>query len=449
MRSTAAVVDGRKITFMTHDNHGVELVPLAPVAPPDLSGLAEQLVASAAHRGIQLTGDGGLLTALTRQVLQAALEVEMAQHLGYSRGDAPPVRPPNVRNGYTPKTVRTEVGEVTIEVPRDRLGSFEPQIVAKHQRRLAGFDEAVISLYAKGMTTGDIAAHLADVYDTDVSRDLVSRVTEQVLADMKSWQARPLDSCYPVILVDAIVLKVRATSGSAAGAGTVGNRPVYVAMGISVEGERDILGMWVGPTGGEGAKQWLNMLTELRNRGILDACIVCCDGLKGLPEAITATWPQASVQTCVVHLVRNTLRYASKKYWSQITSQLRGVYTAPTVEAAEAAFDEFADRWEPLYPAMISMWRRAWPEFVPFLAFPVEVRKIIYTTNGIESLNARFRAATRRRGHFPDEQSALKVLYLAARHRDKNRANPTGQINGWKNILNVLSLTYGDRLGLN
>ena len=375
----------------------------------------------------------------------------MAQHLGYDKGDALGrglAGGVNVRNGSSAKTVRTEVGEVTIDVPRDRLGTFEPLIVPKHQRRLAGFDQAVISLYAKGMTTGDIAAHLDEVYDTEVSRDLISKVTDQILFDMREWQARPLDPVYPVILIDAIVLKVRANAGSASGAATVGNRPVYVAMGISLEGEREILGMWVGPSGGEGAKQWLNMLTELRNRGILDACIVCCDGLKGLPDAIVATWPQASVQTCVVHLVRNTLRYASKKYWQAITRQLRTIYTAPTVEAAEAAFEEFAQAWEPIYPAMIAMWRRSWPEFIPFLAFPVEVRKIIYTTNAIESLNARFRAATRRRGHFPDEQSALKVLYLAAHQRDKNKANPAGRINGWKSVLNVLSMTYGDRLGL-
>ena len=273
-----------------------------------MSRLAEALVASAAERGVHLTGEGGLLTALTRQVLQSALEVEMAQHLGYDKGDALGrglAGGVNVRNGSSAKTVRTEVGEVTIDVPRDRLGTFEPLIVPKHQRRLAGFDQAVISLYAKGMTTGDIAAHLDEVYDTEVSRDLISKVTDQILFDMREWQARPLDPVYPVILIDAIVLKVRANAGSASGAATVGNRPVYVAMGISLEGEREILGMWVGPSGGEGAKQWLNMLTELRNRGILDACIVCCDGLKGLPDAIVATWPQASVQTCVVHLVRN------------------------------------------------------------------------------------------------------------------------------------------------
>lgn len=421
--------------------HESESTALPAVREPDMVRLAEELVASASDRGIALTGEGGLLTALTRQVLQSALEAEMAHHLGYDRGDPLGRNGANSRNGSTPKTVTTEIGKMTIEVPRDRAGTFEPQVVPKHQRRLAGFDDAVISLYGKGMTTGDIAAHLEEVYDTSVSRDLVSAVTAKVAAEMKEWQARPLDAVYPVIIIDAIVLKVRE--------GTVANRPVYVAMGVNLAGERDVLGMWVGPSGGEGAKQWINMLTDLKNRGILDACIVCCDGLKGLPEAINAVWPQATVQTCVVHLVRNSLRYSSKQHWQKITGQLRRIYTAPTVEAAEFEFEVFAEEWGEKYPAMIKLWRNAWTEFVPFLAFPVEVRKIIYTTNAIESLNARFRAATRRRGHFPDEQSALKVLYLAIRHRETNRPNPTGRIAGWKNILNVLSMTYGDRLGLN
>ena len=267
---------------MTENNFSPVYGELVPVRDgSDMSRLAEELVASAAHQGVQLTGEGGLLTALTRQVLQAALEVEMAQHLGYAKGDVTGrlgAGGTNIRNGSTPKTVRTEIGEVTIDVPRDRAGTFEPQIVPKHQRRLAGFDEAVISLYAKGMTTGDIVAHLEEVYDTEISRDLVSRVTDQVLLDMREWQSRPLDPVYPVVLIDAVVLKVRANAGSQSGAATVGNRPVYVAMGITIDGERDILGMWVGPTGGEGAKQWMNMLTELRNRGVADVCIVCCDG---------------------------------------------------------------------------------------------------------------------------------------------------------------------------
>ncbi|MGH8894476.1 MAG: IS256 family transposase, partial [Actinomycetes bacterium] len=292
-----------------------------------------------------------------------------------------------------------------------------------------------------GMTTGDIANHLSEVYDTTVSRDLVSKVTEAVLVDMRAWQSRPLDAVYPVILIDAIVLKIRE--------GQVANRPVYVALGIGIDGVRDVLGLWVGPSGGEGAKQWMNMLTELKNRGILDACIVCCDGLKGLPAAIEATWPQATVQTCVVHLVRNSLRYASKKHWAAIAKDLKRIYHASSVQAAETELDAFAQTWQDRYPAMVELWRRSWPEFIPFLAFPIDVRKLIYTTNGIEPLNARFRKATRRRGHFPDEQSALKVLYLAAIERQHNRPNPTGQIAGWKSILNTLAMTYGERLEIN
>ena len=436
---------------MTQQEEPSELVPFGrELSPADMARLAEDLVSSASTHGVNLTGEGGLLTALTKQVLQTALEVEMSQHLGFDRGDPMGRGAPNIRNGTTPKTVRTEIGDMTIEVPRDRAGTFDPQIVPKHQRRIAGFDEAVISLYSKGMTTGDIVAHLSDVYGSEVSRDLVSKVTDQVLLDMRAWQTRPLDRVYPVILIDAIMLKVRASSNQATGpTGTaVGNRPVYVAVGINCEGYREILGMWVGPTGGEGSKQWMNMLTELRNRGVADACIVCCDGLTGLPDAIRAIWPEATVQTCVVHLVRNTLRYVARKHWKEVTTDMRAIYTAATVEEAEQLFEEFAAKWA-AYGGMIGMWRRYWNEFIPFLSFPVEIRKLIYTTNAIESLNARFRSAVRRRGHFPDEQAALKVLYLSAIRRETNRPNPTGQINGWNTIFNVFAMTYGDRLGLN
>lgn len=303
----------------------------------------------------------------------------------------------------------------------------------------------MISLYAKGMTTGDIAAHSEEVYDTTVSRDLVSSVTAKVAEEMRVWQNRPLDPVYPVIIIDAIVLKVRS--------GTVANRPVYVAMSVNMDGYREVLGMWVGPTGGEGAKQWMTLLTDLKNRGVLDACIVCCDGLKGLPDAIGAIWPEAIVQTCVVHLVRNSLRYSSQKDWQKITKGLKAIYTAANAQAAEAEFETFAELWGEKYPAMIASWKSAWSEFTPFLSFPKEVRTMIYTTNAIESLNARFQAATRRRGHFPDEQSALKVLYLAAKQRSTSSRgfdrNPGGRVNNWKSVLNVLSLTYGDRLNIN
>ena len=399
---------------------------------------AELLVARAREEGVDLTGEGGLLTGLVRQVLQTGLEVEMADHLGYERHDPAGRGSGNSRNGVYPKTVTTEIGDVELAMPRDRNASFEPVTVPKGARRLDGLSGNVISLYAKGLTTGDIQAHLLEIYGTEISRDTISRITDAVVEDMTGWQNRPLDRLYPVLLIDAIVIKVRDSQ--------VANRPVYVAIGVNLDGERDVLGLWLGPTGGEGAKQWMTMLTELRNRGIADVLIVCCDGLKGLPDAIRVTWPQATVQTCVVHLVRNSLRYASKKHWSQITRQMRAIYTAATVAAAEECFAEFAETWRERYPAMIGSWETAWGEFVPFLEFPIELRRIVYTTNAIESLNARFRRAVRHRGHFPTEQAALKVLYLVATRKRPNRENLIGKTNGWKHILNALTVHYGDRV---
>ena len=413
-------------------------VPIVGGDTPAMREWAEQLVARARSEGVELTGDDGLLTAMVRQVLQTGLEVELADHLGYEPYDPAGRGSGNSRNGTTPKTVTTEIGDVELRVPRDRNGTFDPQTVPKHQRRLDGLTGNVISLYAKGMTTGDIQAHLLEIYDTEISRETISKITDAVVDDMVAWQNRPLDRLYPVLLIDAIVIKVRDAQ--------VANRPVYVAIGVNLDGERDVLGLWLGPTGGEGAKQWMTMLTELRNRGIADALIVCCDGLKGLPDAIRVTWPEATVQTCVVHMVRNSLRYASKKHWSQITRQMRKIYEAPTVEAAQAHFDDFAEQWRSTYPAMIKSWETSWAEFVPFLEFPTELRKIVYTTNAIESLNARFRRAVRHRGHFPNEQAALKVLFLVATTRRQNRENMTGRIHGWKQILNALTVHYGDRI---
>lgn len=305
-------------------------------------------------------------------------------------------------------------------MPRDRSGSFAPAIVPKHSRRVQGFDAAILALYAKGLTTGEIQAHLSEIYDVEVSRDVISRATHQVGSELEAWRNRPRDRVYAVVMIDAIVVKVRD--------GAVANRPVYVAVGINLEGERDVLGMWVGK-GGEGAKTWL---TELRNRGVEDVLIACCDGLKGLPESIQNTWPQADVQLCVVHMVRASLKYASTKYWAQIARELRHVYTAANADAAEDRFAEFEAEWGARYPALIGVWRRNWEHFVMFLRFPPEIRKIVYTTNVIESLNARFRQATRRRGHFPDEDSALKVLYLVIRDRQPNRPNVTGRTRNWK-----------------
>jgi putative transposase len=405
---------------------------------PAMRDWAAELVERARTDGLELTGENGLLTALVRQVLQTGLEVELTDHLGYEPHAVEGRGSGNSRNGSYPKTVTTDIGTVDVRVPRDRNASFDPVTVPKGQRRLTGLSTNVISLYAKGMTTGDIQAHLFDIYGTEISRDTISRITDAIVEDLIAWQNRPLDRVYPVVLIDAIVVKIRD--------GQVANRPVYVVLGVNLDGERDVLGMWVGPTGGEGAKFWLSVLTELRNRGIADAFIVCCDGLKGLPEAIRATWPAADVQTCVVHLVRSSLRYTSKKHWGQVCREMREIYTAPTAEAAEARFAEFADTWAERYPAMIDTWRRAWAEFTPFLAFPVELRKIVYTTNAVESLNARFRKAVRHRTHFPNEQAALKVLYLVATEKRPNRANPTGKVNGWKTILNALTIHYGDRI---
>ncbi len=399
---------------------------------------AELLVERARCEGVELTGDGGLLTGLVRQVLQTGLEVEMADHLGYER-HAPEGRgTPNSRNGSSPKRVTTEIGEIDLRVPRDRAGTFEPVTVPKHQRRLDGLSGNVISLYAKGLTTGEIQAHLAEIYDTSVSRETISKITDEIVADMAAWQNRPLDAVYPVLLIDAITIKVRDSQ--------VANRPVYVAIGVDLQGERDVLGLWLGPTGGEGAKQWAAMLGELRNRGLADALIVCCDGLRGLPESIRATWPDAVVQTCVVHMVRNSLRYASKTHWGPITKAMRAIYTAPTTGAAEALFEAFAEDWEGTYPAMIRAWRQSWDEFTPFLEFPAELRRVVYTTNAVESLNARFRRAVRHRGHFPNEQAAMKILYLVATAKRKGRENLTGKTNGWKAILNTLTVHYGDRI---
>jgi putative transposase len=401
--------------------------------------LAEELVGRARSDGVQLTGPGGLLTGITQMVLETALETELADHLGYDKGDPAGRGSPNVRNGHSAKTVHTDAGPVRIAVPRDRAGSFEPLVVPKHARRVGGFDTAILSLYAKGLTTGEIQAHLAEVYGAEVSRDLVSKVTDAVNEELTAWRNRPLDRIYAVLFVDAIMVKIRD--------GTVANRPVYLAVGVSLDGDREVLGMWAG-TGGEGAKQWLAYLSELKNRGVADVFIVCTDGLKGMGEAIEATWPAAIHQTCVVHLVRHTLRLTSRKDWQHVTPGLRAIYTAPTAEAAAARFAEFAERWAAKYPAVIRTWEASWEKFTPFLAFDPEIRTVVYTTNMIESLNARFRQAIRRRGHFPTEQAALKVLYLVIRDKKKGGGNITARINSWKKALNAFAIAYGDRINL-
>lgn len=403
----------------------------------DQRQLAEQLLAQAKEQGVELVGPNGLLNQLTKNVLETALDAEMSEHLGYDKHDPAGRGSGNSRNGTRAKTVFTEIGPVEIEVPRDTNASFDPVIVKKRQRRLTGIDEIVLSLTAKGLTTGEIAAHFDDVYGATVSKDTISRITDKVIEEMTEWCNRPLESVYPVVFIDAIHVKVRD--------GQVTNRPIYVAIGVTCAGERDILGLWAGD-GGEGAKFWLSVLTEIKNRGTADVCIVVCDGLTGLPEAINTVWSRAVVQTCVIHLLRNTFRYASRKYWDQIARDIRPVYTAATEAAAKERFTEFTAKWGAQYPAIIRLWENAWSEFVPFLDYDVEIRRVICSTNAIESLNARYRRAIRARGHFPTEQAAMKCLYLVTRSLDPTGRGKARWAMRWKPALNAFAITFNGRI---
>jgi transposase-like protein len=363
---------------------------------------AVELVRLAQEQGLSLTGPDGLLKQLTKTVLETALNEEMTEHLGYEKHDPPGAGTGNIRNGTRAKTVLTDTtGAVELDVPRDRAATFEPQIVKKRQRRLSGVDEVVLSLYAKGLTTGEISAHFAEIYGASVSRETISRITDKVIEEMNEWTVRPLDQTYAAIFIDAIVVKVRD--------GQVANRPFYAAIGVTLAGERDILGLWAG-TGGEGAKFWMAVLTDLRNRGVKDTFFVVCDGLKDLPEVVGNVWPQAIVQTCIIHLLRNTFRLTSRKYWDEIKRDIKPIYTAVNATAARSAFDELSEKWGQRYPAVIRLWVNAWNEFIPFLDYDVEIRRVICSTNAIESLNARYRRAIKARGHFPSEQAALKCL---------------------------------------
>ena len=399
--------------------------------------IAEQLVDQARTDGVDLVGPDGLLGQLTKQVLEAGLEVEMDEHLGYEKHAHEGRNGENSRNGTRSKTVITEVGPVEIDTPRDRDGTFEPKTVKKRQRRLHGVDSIVISLTAKGLTTGEVEAHLAETYGTEISRETISKITDVVLGEADAWQNRPLDRVYPVVFIDAIVVKIRD--------GQVTNRPVYAAIGVTVDGKRDILGLWIG-SGGEGAKYWLQVLTETKNRGVDDVCIVVCDGLKGLPEAIETTWPMAITQTCVLHLIRNTFRLASRKDWDAMAKDLRPIYTAINETEAAERLNEFDTAWGEKYPAIRGLWDNAWEEFIPFLDYSPEIRRVIYSTNAIESLNARFRRATRARGHFPNENAAMKCLYLVVRSLDPKGTGQERWMNRWKPALNAFAITFEGRL---
>ena len=421
------------------DSTGVEPDEESTPAAKGLSTeeLAAELLARAGGDPVRLVGPGGLLGDLTKRVLEAALEAELTEHVGYEPYDPAGHHSGNSRNGSRSKTVITDIGPVELDVPRDRAGTFTPVLVPKRQRRLGGVDQMVLSLSAKGLTHGEISAHLEEIYGTKVSKETVTRITDQVLETMTEWQNRPLDPVYPVLFVDAIHVKIRD--------GQVANRPIYVAIGVTVDGERDMLGLWVGE-GGEGAKYWAHVLTEIKNRGTKDVCILVCDGLTGLPDAVNSVWPKTIVQACVVHLIRNSFRYAGRRDWPELAKDLKPIYTAATEAAALERLAELAGRWEAKYPAIIKLWENAWAEFVPFLAFAQDVRQVIYTTNAIESVNARIRKAVKARGHFPNEQAALKCVYFAVMSLDPTGRGRQRWSNRWKGALNAFTIAFPDRI---
>jgi putative transposase len=403
---------------------------------------AERLVAEARESGVSITGEGGVLQQMAKAVLERSLAEEMSDHLGYEPYDPAGFGSGNNRNGFTSKTVATEVGPIELEVPRDRAGSFDPQTVRKGQRRLDGIDRLVIGLYARGMTVRDIQAQLRDTFDLDVSPDLISKITDSVLEEVKEWQARPLEPVYPVIFLDAIVCKVR-------DGGTVKNKAAHLAVGVDADGQKEVLGIWIETT--EGAKFWLRVMNELKARGVEDVLIVVCDGLTGLPAAIEAVWPQAVVQTCIVHLVRASLRYVNYQDRKKVTSQLRLIYQAATEHAARDALDAWADsEIGRKYPAIRRQWLAAWEQVIPFFAFPPEVRRVIYTTNMIESLNYQLRKISKTRGHFPTDEALIKLLYLGIRDLGRDRVKPGGNKGragfNWKVALNQFDVMFPGRL---
>jgi len=382
----------------------------------------------------QILGEGGLLKDLTKRLVERMLSGELTEHLGYEP-HAPAGRGSgNSRNGTTPKRVLTDNGDLDLDVPRDRAGEFEPQVVKKGQRRLPGFDDKVISLYARGLSTRDIQGHLQELYGVEVSPSLISTVTDAVIDDVRAWQARPLDGCYPILYMDAIHLRVR-------DGGAVQLRAVYVALGIRLDGQKDLLGLWLGER--EGSKFWLNVLTELKNRGVQDVLVACVDGLTGFPDAIATVFPQTQVQLCIVHQVRNSLKYVGWKDRKAVARDLRAIYTAPTAEAAEITLEEFAAKWDARFPSITKQWRSAWEYIVPLFAFPAPIRKVIYTTNAIESINASLRGVIQKRGAFPNGDAVRKVLYLAIQRVSVRWTRPVAD---WPAALNHFAMLFPGRV---
>jgi putative transposase len=398
-----------------------------------LAGLLPEEALQDALRGLegeQITGPGGLVSQLAGRVIQTALEAELTDHLGHPSGGVP--NGPNVRNGSTSKRVSTDLGPVEVRTPRDRDSSFEPQLVRKRQTRLAGLDEKVLGLYAGGMTVRDISQHLSELYATEIGRDTISRITDAVLEDVAAWRSRPLERVYPIVYFDAMFVKVREDR-------SVRSRACYLALGVTCDGDREVLGIWWQET--EGAKFWLAVLNDLRRRGVDDVLICCVDGLTGFPEAIEATFPEAWVQTCIVHLIRSSLRYVNYRDRKKVASALRPIYTAPNADAALDELERFDAEWGARYPPTVAAWRACWQHVVPFLALPDELRRAVYTTNTIEGLHRQIRKAIKTRGHFPDEQAATKLIYLAIMRADaKWQRNRT-----WTAPRAALKIHFGDR----
>lgn len=398
-----------------------------------LDGLLDELLKDY-KKPEDILGEQGLLKRFSKAVLERALGAELTEHLGYEKYDRAGYGSGNARNGTTGKTLKGKNGEVTIEVPRDRKGTFEPQMVKKHQTRFDGFDDKILSMYARGMTTRDIQGHLEEIYGVEVSPTLISNITDAVVEEVKAWQSRPLEGVYPILYLDALHVKIR-------DAGHVQNRAIYVAIGVKLDGDKEVLGLWAGQA--EGAKFWLQVVTELKNRGVQDIFIACVDGLKGLPQAIETVFPKAQVQLCIVHLVRNCLNYVSWKERKAVAADLKPIYRAATSEDAWLRLEAFAEKWDGRYPSITQIWRRNWDQVTPFFAYPAEIRKVIYTTNAVESLNMSLRKVIKTRGSFPNEEAALKLLYLALERVAKRWTRP---VQDWKAALNRFAILYEDRL---
>ncbi|MEQ1720577.1 MAG: IS256 family transposase [Nitrosomonas sp.] len=381
-----------------------------------------------------LIGENGLLKQLTKALVERALQAEIAGHLGHDKHETVTNPTGNARNGKSRKTLKGEFGELPIEIPRDREGSFEPQIIPKHQTRWVGFDDKIISLYARGMTVREIQQHLTEIYGTEVSPTLISTVTDSVMDEVKQWQSRPLDAVYPVVYLDCIHVKVR-------DAGSVRAKAIYLAIGINMEGHKEILGLWIAQT--EGAKFWLSVVTELKNRGVQDIFIACVDGLKGFPEAIETVYPHAIVQLCIVHIVRNSLNYVGWNKRKEVAADLRLVYSAATIDEAEQALSDFEDKWNNAYPPIVLSWRNNWQRIIPFFDYPPEIRRIIYTTNAIESVNMSLRKVSKSRGSFPNDEAVIKLFYLALINIAKKWSMP---LRDWKPALNRFTIQFKERM---